>query len=63
MPVVINGCVRPAKGDAAGIVLFPSNLKTPAAVVPSSSTLLSKFVETHKELESYKYVDHVFLIA
>jgi phenylalanine ammonia-lyase len=61
--MVINGSVRPANGDATGIVLFPSNSESPAAAVQSSSTLLFKFVETHKELESYKYVDHVFLIA
>jgi hypothetical protein len=47
MPVVING-------HANGIAHLNPNK---AHASESSSTLLSKFVESHKELESYKYVD------
>lgn len=50
MPVVINGSVRHANG--VGV----THSKAYVSTVEPSSTLLSKFVESHKELESYKYV-------
>jgi phenylalanine ammonia-lyase len=56
MPVIINGSTRYVNGIAR---LGP--YKVDASTVEPSSTLLSKFLESHKELETYRYfVDSVY---
>lgn len=54
MPVVVNGSTRLANGVG---IAHPKPYKShTTSTAKPTSTLLSKFIESHKELESYKYV-------